>query len=807
MKQELFKSSVRGRFIKNLLCNTYIPTYDTVRPGDYIIKNCKYVYNISLIQCTKSGTLEGTGEFITLDYTFYWDAYKVNESQRFTSNTGYYDSETHEWLGNYLRAYRDMKGINLMPFYNCFSGVYTDRFKLKTEVNTKKYNSLSNVVFKFNDTLNTTGMGEQIYPSFGVIENSDIGINDEDGHYDSYYIKEYPDSSRKCIYFKCSENTAYYIVSTLNPQVNHYTMGYSEEIPSLGSTVYQVEFSGDSFVHFTDNLSYKYIVINFNTDLATELVKVCSASVFDVHYESTADYTGMNRSSFNKLIISSDMLAYMYKSEYETYTYYPYENGWMSNGGYFDAVPDTISIVGGTDSENDSLISWILFNGVTVYNTSITKQRVVNYLSVYQSSSSYDTYTQGTKEFNDAYMEKTPYKLFRVPVKFNRTYTIALDCGSTIKIAPAFVNHGKLLEVSIGSKKLSLTDLYIQNKDSNGNIHPISVDLTNSEFIHPFVFSLPNNNQTKVSNVVAVEDVGLTYEQLFQRYEKYLYLLIQIPKDNASGLVILEGNYLEAPVNKVFSNETIGEQSDVEFYNKQTRTYFVESCERNMNTNMINPITNKPNPNYISSCQWVTRVNTRQNTIKFAPDGTLSTQIFDVEILNKNGNPLDYNIGYTEYHFSQEEMEEKGAKITVTILSIYSWIPLSAGMRVKITYSNDSHQSAYFPYDPRNDDSFLDSMLLSKLSLLQFNDNVSYPFADVLIEYLLSNVIDSADEISDNIKRIQMWFGVQNSPEFTYGAWNNALRIDVFNTAKYINTIPHMDMIGYVDKNIESTTL
>lgn len=37
----------------------------------------------------------------------------------YTSNSSTYDSETHEYFGNYLRWYRDLHDIDLMPYYNC----------------------------------------------------------------------------------------------------------------------------------------------------------------------------------------------------------------------------------------------------------------------------------------------------------------------------------------------------------------------------------------------------------------------------------------------------------------------------------------------------------------------------------------------------------------------------------------------------------------------------------------------------------------------------------------------------------------
>ena len=44
---------------------------------------------------------------------------------------------------------------------------------------------------------------------------------------------------------------------------------------------------------------------------------------------------------------------------------------------------------------------------------------------------------------------------------------------------------------------------------------------------------------------------------------------------------------------------------------------------------------------------------------------------------------------------------------------------------------------------------------ISKLQLLALNTGISYPFADRLIEYLVSNVILPNDTTPDNIKRLQ----------------------------------------------------
>lgn len=53
-----------------------------------------------------------------------------NITSTFGANQSYYSTEVHERLGDYLRAYRDYYGIDLMNFYNCYSNRLFENIKL-----------------------------------------------------------------------------------------------------------------------------------------------------------------------------------------------------------------------------------------------------------------------------------------------------------------------------------------------------------------------------------------------------------------------------------------------------------------------------------------------------------------------------------------------------------------------------------------------------------------------------------------------------------------------------------------------------
>ena len=144
MPQKFFTNTIESKFIKNMLLNTPLPLMDTVSAGDFVIEGCFYIFDGYIVKCTRSGVIYsdypplycsedvyvsdnlvvGTGKVYArfnrvMPYVFGRHYDKITE--RFVSKHSYYDSDTHYFLGKYLRCVRDIYGIDLMPFYNCFN--------------------------------------------------------------------------------------------------------------------------------------------------------------------------------------------------------------------------------------------------------------------------------------------------------------------------------------------------------------------------------------------------------------------------------------------------------------------------------------------------------------------------------------------------------------------------------------------------------------------------------------------------------------------------------------------------------------
>lgn len=115
------------------------------------------------------------------------------------------------------------------------------------------------------------------------------------------------------------------------------------------------------------------------------------------------------------------------------------------------------------------------------------------------------------------------YKVVLVPIKFDRTYTIAIECNSKVLMHPVFYSDERLTKDRRGQHFLY--------KDITGEINS-SVSSSNLvvhnilQFKQPVTYSIRN------------------FDNRLLKHEKDLYLAIQLPTSNNSTIVVLEGNFL-----------------------------------------------------------------------------------------------------------------------------------------------------------------------------------------------------------------------------------------------------------------------
>lgn len=202
--QKFFTDTIESSFIKELVYSANIPSYDSVSDGDYAFKDVTYIYKNHIIKVTKSGVVGSDAEFYNLcTYKFNERIPKVTEN--YISRYNYYDSETHYQLGRYLRLYRDCTGVDLMPFYNCYSGkIVSDMYlgdhnevrfvgDIKFTTNTSEYKIIL-VPIRFNkeyticiDSYSKVRMKPIFYGSFGIDINTPFPENDMFGNTETDY--------------------------------------------------------------------------------------------------------------------------------------------------------------------------------------------------------------------------------------------------------------------------------------------------------------------------------------------------------------------------------------------------------------------------------------------------------------------------------------------------------------------------------------------------------------------------------------------------------------------------------------------
>ena len=134
MLQRFYFDTIQSKYIKYLLANTHIPLIPFTSNIRHVTKDMLYIHDGYIVKAVQTSTMLNINQALRNgaklnDYFIRYDAYIFGEEYKglttcYKSNTNTYDSQTHFWLGEYLRAYKAYYGINLMPFYNCFNEEY-----------------------------------------------------------------------------------------------------------------------------------------------------------------------------------------------------------------------------------------------------------------------------------------------------------------------------------------------------------------------------------------------------------------------------------------------------------------------------------------------------------------------------------------------------------------------------------------------------------------------------------------------------------------------------------------------------------
>lgn len=126
------------------------------------------------------------------------------------------------------------------------------------------------------------------------------------------------------------------------------------------------------------------------------------------------------------------------------------------------------------------------------------------------------------------------YKILSIPIKYNKDYTIAIDCQATVNIRPMVMNSLGPIQVVVGGKNYNLSGeaaaSYMLNGDSVSNTRKLPF----LSFKQPILVNVPNGK---------IDEENTYIDELLGDYEKYLKLIIQLPKTNSSTIVVLEGDY------------------------------------------------------------------------------------------------------------------------------------------------------------------------------------------------------------------------------------------------------------------------
>ena len=389
------------------------------------------------------------------------------------------------------------------------------------------------------------------------------------------------------------------------------------------------------------------------------------------------------------------------------------------------------------------------------------------------------------------------YKVLSVPVKFGKTYMLSIDSNTPVDCSCVlYSTKGLLKDLStILYKSESITNPYKR--------------FQRTQFKQPIFYTTPSWEQLYSGQVTQSTDVtnteGITDNSLSQ-YERYLKLLIKVPRTNTSSIVVIEGDYpvTAAPIeescngkNSTWNNEYLKGTTinSTTIKGDWVRPKYFKSIFDQDNSSEI----------LVETYNWRWK-HYYPDALSIYPGCKFFESKADlkkfIEVISKDyyspGQGLQGQIWFN--CIDRRTLKNYFIQIQQIVKDI-------DGSISQITYSQSD-------LEPLKISSNTHKLLFSPLGLLQVNDGQIYAFSNRLLEYLLQHAINHLDVFGKNIQRIQEYSTSRLNQQknksmytgnYIPGVWDTQLQEYLLELIeKAIIITPKVDLTGYVDKDTES---
>lgn len=305
------EDTIYTKFIKSLLLNSNIPTVQVWKPGNYTVAGMTYITKDYIVKAIKSYTpaiaanrsltsVTDTEFFKIIEPYIEGNSYN-NITTNFISNTNNYDADTHKYLGEYLRALRDLHNLDLMPYYNCVNNLEYKNLRILN------VDGLTKVVSdnKIDDGLKTIVVPIKFNQDYTIYINSNIPVNIAAIFFDGFNnLTDYTSNIFQYNYMSFSKPIKFRLNQT--EQLNYRHIFYKNYL----SMIIQIPITCKHIVVLEGDYTENKLI---TTNLTNEITQVCFGSKVDELSDADINkyckvIPSLTRSTENKLYAFSDRL-------------------------------------------------------------------------------------------------------------------------------------------------------------------------------------------------------------------------------------------------------------------------------------------------------------------------------------------------------------------------------------------------------------------------------------------------------------------------------------------------------------------